>query len=534
MTWQKLLALLAAAGAAGFAGAAVVAGTTGATAGTAGGELRAVSAADVGSLDPALVDDPLGWDVTLASCSTLFVARPDSRGTPELVPEAAVGIPTISHDGLTYTFAIRSGLRFADSNPLTAAAYARAIGRVLDPRMHAPAAPQFASAIASVHAHGSQLVIHLTARHGDLLALLTMPWACPIPAGLPIDPNGIDMIPGSGPYTVVQHVPGQEIVLQRNPFYKGPRRQRPAAVSISIGGTPDANVSAVENGTADVDLDLALPTVEGPPPQLIADLSARYGVGKRQFFVRPIEQTIYLALNTAGSLFHDNAPLRRAVNYALDRPEIIRQNGPLAGLRTDQLLPPATLGFHDAQLYPLKGPDFETARQLARGHLRNHRAVLYVADAPAALRRAAIIRYDLDQIGLDVQVRPFARAVLLTKASTRGEPFDLALTGWVGFTPDPADFLVRLLDGDTITPTDNFNLSYFDDPTVNQELAAADALPAPQRYAAFTALETKILRKYAPVAPIMNGLAYILLSRRVHCFDYDAFGGFDLGSACIT
>ena len=239
-------------------------------------------------------------------------------------------------------------------------------------------------------------------------------------------------------------------------------------------------------------------------------------------------------MNTSRPLFHNNPALRRAINYALDRPEIIRQGGPLAGRKTDHLLPAATLGARNAPLYPLSGPDLRTARRLAHGHLHGGKAVLYIADAPVALRRAAIIRYNLAQIGLDVQVRSFARAVLLSKISTRGEPFDLTLTGWTGFTLDPADFLVRLLDGRTITTSDNFNLSYFDVPAVNQQLATTDALPAPQRYEAFASLETQILRRFAPVAPIMNPLAYILVSSRVRCFAYDAFGGFDLGSVCLS
>jgi ABC-type transport system substrate-binding protein len=220
------------------------------------------------------------------------------------------------------------------------------------------------------------------------------------------------------------------------------------------------------------------------------------------------------------------------VNYALDRPEIIRQGGPLAGRPTDQLLPPETLGFADVHLYPLRAPSLPMARRLAAGHLRGRKAILYVADAPIALRRAEIIRHDLAQIGLEVEVRAFARPVLITKVSTRGEPFDLVLTGWTGFTPDPADFVVRLLDGKGIAATDNFNLSYFDDREVNRRLAEANVSPAPTRYAAFAAVESDILERYAPVAPIMNRLGYVLVSTRIHCFAYDAFGGFDLGSAC--
>jgi ABC-type transport system substrate-binding protein len=531
MAWRRSLAASVAAAGTGLAVAAALA--VGGTSAPAGGELRAVSAADIASLDPALVQEPLGWEIMLATCTTLFVDGPGG-GTPRLLPEAAASFPAISNHGLIYVFTLRRRLRFADGSPLTAAAYARAIGRVLDPRMHAPAAPQFASAIAGVHARANRLTVRLSHPRGDLISLLTMPWACPVPPGLPIDPTGVDTIPGSGPYTIVEHLPGREIVLRRNPLYRGPRPRRPGTIDIAIGGTADANVQSIEQGSADIDLDLALPSIQAPPPQLLVDLAARYGVSRRQFFTRPIDSTVFLAMNTSRPLFRNNAPLRRAINYALDRPEIIRQGGPLAGRRTDHLLPGGTLGVRNAPLYPLGGPDLRTAHRLARGHLRDRKAVLYVADAPVALRRAAIIRYDLAQIGLDVEVRSFARAVLVSKVSTRDEPFDLTLTGWTGFTLDPSDFLVRLLDGRAITTSDNFNLSYFDVPAVNRKLAAADALPAPQRYEAFTSLEMHILRQYAPVAPIMNPLAYILVSSRVRCFTYNAFGGLDLGSACLT
>jgi peptide/nickel transport system substrate-binding protein len=531
MRWREGLALAALTGGA----AAVVAAASTGSAWTAApaSELRVVSAADVDSLDPALVDAPLAWNIAVTTCTTLFVQRPGRGLSAQLVPEAAAGFPEISRDRLGYVFTVRPGLRFADGSPLTAAAFARGIGRVLDPRMHAPAAPQFAAAIASVHARGDRLLIRLARPRGDLLALLTMPWACPVPPGLPTDPNGAGTVVGSGPYAVAEDVPRRELVLERNPFYRGPRPRRPVRIVVTLGGTTDYDVSAVENGAADLDLDLSLPTAEPVPPQLLADLAARYGVGRRQFFVRPLDETVYLALNTSRPLFHDNAPLRRAVNYALDRPEIVRQGGPLAGRRTDQLLPPGTLGFHDVQLYPLAGPDLKTARRLATGHLRDRKAVLYVADAPVALRRAAIIRYNLAQIGLEVEVRSFARPVLISRAATRGEPFDLVLTGWTGFTPDPADFLVRSFDGAGITSTDNFNLSYLAVPDVDRRLAAAAAEPAPARYAAFAAIEADVLRRYAPVAPIMNRLGYVLLSSRIRCFAYDAFGGFDLGSACI-
>ena len=44
---------------------------------------------------------------------------------------------------------------------------------------------------------------------------------------------------------------------------------------------------------------------------------------------------------------------------------MLAQGGYLAGKRTDQILPPGMAGFRDANLYPLKGPDFATAKKYA-------------------------------------------------------------------------------------------------------------------------------------------------------------------------
>ena len=56
-----------------------------------------------------------------------------------------------------------------------------------------------------------------------------------------------------------------------------------------------------------------------------------------------------------------------------------------------------------------------------------------------------MIRLNLAQIGLDVEVKAFPRPVLVSMAARRGEPFDLIETGWHAHYPDPSEFLVSLL-----------------------------------------------------------------------------------------
>ena len=73
-----------------------------------------------GSLDPA---DPSGRStaalvVYLSTCQRLY----DFDAEQKLVPVLAAAAPTISNDKLTYTVALRQGIRFNDGTPLNAQA----------------------------------------------------------------------------------------------------------------------------------------------------------------------------------------------------------------------------------------------------------------------------------------------------------------------------------------------------------------------------------------------------------------------------
>jgi len=100
-----------------------------------GGTLRVATPLDVRSLDPALAR-PLAAATWYATCATLmtFVDAAGAKGF-QLRPEAAARPPRISRDGRTYVFTVRKGLRFSDGSPLTAANFAVALRRVLNPSM---------------------------------------------------------------------------------------------------------------------------------------------------------------------------------------------------------------------------------------------------------------------------------------------------------------------------------------------------------------------------------------------------------------
>jgi oligopeptide transport system substrate-binding protein len=74
-------------------------------------------AQDVADFDPALISSPTDVDILRNVFSGLY--RFDDRLRE--VPDIAVGQPTISADGLNYTFRLRADARFSNGDPITAA-----------------------------------------------------------------------------------------------------------------------------------------------------------------------------------------------------------------------------------------------------------------------------------------------------------------------------------------------------------------------------------------------------------------------------
>jgi ABC-type transport system substrate-binding protein len=201
------------------------AGLAPATTGRTGGTLLVTTPLDPPTLDPALAGPALA-PLWYATCATL-TAFPDAPGRRGRIPrpEAAEGPPSISRDGREYVFRIRRGLRFSDGSPLTAVNFARGLGRVLDPAMGSRGVRLF-SDVKRVFVRDQRLHIVLAKPSGDLTTRLALGFACPVPLGFPVDPAGVKLMVGSGPYYVARFVPGSVLVLKRNHYYRGARPHR--------------------------------------------------------------------------------------------------------------------------------------------------------------------------------------------------------------------------------------------------------------------------------------------------------------------
>jgi peptide/nickel transport system substrate-binding protein len=492
------------------------------------------------SADPALAYSE-SWLVLDATCARLmnFADKSPPDGL-RVVPEVAVAYPRVSRDAKTFTFTLRRGFRFSNGEPVLASAFAREINRVLA-LGNATAGAQFVSDIVGAHAvqsgrktsaagviaDGNRLVIRFTRPVPDFPAQTTMPFFCAVPPTLPSDPEGVGAFPGSGPYFVSEYARGQRLVLERNRFYRGKRPHDVDRFVVDLdGGAPSEMIQGIERGDIDW-ADFDQPDYLDPTYKLIA----KYGVNRGQLFVRPGAILRGYYLNVSRGIFHDNLPLRRAVNFAVNRPELVRRGGlasSFVGRPTDQYQPAKTPGFRDAHIYPLARPDMQKARALSRGRTRNGKAVLWTMDTPQWISQAQVLKHDLKQIGLDVQIRAFPSQALFPLAAAPSARYDIVLGLWIADYFDPYEFANVLFDGSFVGTT---NLARLNSPDINTLLRGAARLRGDARYHAYGDLDVRLARDVAPMIAVENGNWATLVSKRAGCLVLKP--ALDLTAVCV-
>jgi len=471
----------------------------------------ASSSTDVDYSDPALAYGVLSWEIEYNTCAKLLNYS-DANGTisNQLTPDAAEGYPVISKDGKTYTFTIRSGIKFSNGATLTANSFAAAMNRDANPKMNSPVdafmtdvvgwndvVNKKATKIKGVTVSGNKLTIKLTQRDGGLLDKLAMPFFCAIdPATTPVDPQGLNTVAGAGPYYIASRTVGKQLVMKVNPYYKGDRPHRASQIVFTMNTDPQQTYLQVSNGTYATDPNGL------SNPSAASTLAKKYGINKGRFFVHPTPETDYLALNTTRPAF-SSADTRKAVNYAIDRAALLRVFGFAGGKTTTAILPPSLAGGVEVtNPYPLNGPNVEKAKSLAGSKCGN--VSLWYQTGPVGTPQSGILSYDLKQMGCNVTTKPFQGYAMYTAAGVKGAAFDAALSGWYQDYADGYDFFHILLDGRTLAASNNNNLAYFNEPSVNAKIDAANEETGSTRAKSWGQLDNYTMSNYAPWASMDN------------------------------
>lgn len=197
--------------------------------GRRGGEIAVALRSDPKTLNPALAEDATSRDIIYCMNADLIHINRKTQETESALAKSW----SVSHDGKTYTLQLRRGLRFSDGTPFNADDVIFTFEVYLDEKIHSPERDLL---IVGGKPISVQKIDDYTVQFR-----LTQPYAAAerLFDGMPILPKylledayksgtfskawSISMPPrqfaGLGPFRLKEYVPGQRIVLERNPYY---------------------------------------------------------------------------------------------------------------------------------------------------------------------------------------------------------------------------------------------------------------------------------------------------------------------------
>jgi peptide/nickel transport system substrate-binding protein len=481
---------------------------------TGGSATIGLPAGGIDHLEPTLWYYATSWEVAYATCTPLLTF-PDQTGNPgDQVVGGVADLPVMSDGGKTYTFTLRSGITFSNGNPITAADIEYTWLRMLSPALASPADGFFTDIVGAadysagktktipgITISGNTITFKLDKPIGSFLYRMTLPFACPVPQGTPMKAIEDGSILGSGPYVVQSYTVNRELVLTRNTHYNAialGARGKLDTITIQIG--VDANAAGLQIragsmvtyldrlASADAATALADPTLKG------------------RVFVGTLPATTYLWMNSSVAPFN-NAKVRQAVNYAINRDALLRVwGGPSQGSVTDQVLPPTMPGWQKAALYPSAG-DTAKAKALlaASGVALPISTTLRVRnDAPGYLSLAQAVQAQLAAVGINADIKSAPDSSNGGVISATANKVPMGINTWTQDYPDPDDFFGTLLDGNRITPTNNNNYASYNNPASNAKIEGMDAVTGTGRASQWNAIDQQIIGQDAPWAPLIN------------------------------
>jgi peptide/nickel transport system substrate-binding protein len=514
-----------------------------------GGTLRVdQSAGGFDTLDPGLAYVTNDWEV-LYSTGLNLVNFPNKAGQAgsQLFPEAAKAFPTISKGGKTVTFHLRSGLRFSDGSPVTAAAYQRAWERILSPKMYAQygifdqlnkmvvGAQTFTDGksahISGISAKGLTLTFHLVKPNPTFVNILGMQWFNAVKPSMKYTKSsgGILKYPSAGPYYIATNQPGRLVVLKRNKYYHGARLANPNQIVINSFPNSDGTAALLQIEKNQVDFDMG-----GVPSAQVKNVSTKYGgPNKGQFHVGTQACVIWEAFNNAKAPTN-NADIRKALNYTIGRSPIIAQLGPYAGSATDQILVKGLNGYKPFHIYG-NFPNFAKATAVGGAALKAAKGasvnIYYNAASQSRTTEAEFIQAQLAHIGLKGVLQKSDSTDYYGPLETKGTSYNIAHSGWCADYFDPFDFINVNFDGRSIQPTGNVDYFYFNNSKFNSQMDHAASLSGSARANAYAALDKTLMTKYAPAFPLYIPNSRFLTSKRVKNYIYSNYFGYPILNA---
>lgn len=471
---------------------------------------------DPPSLDPALATDSYSTFVIRQLFSGLVAFDNDLK----VVPDIAATLPSVSADGLTYTFVLRRGVKFSDGQEVTARDFKYSFERATNAKL-AGAQPAsqlpaglFLSDIVGVSDKLSgkameiegvkavdpyTLQITIDAPKAYFLSKLTAGPAFVVEqSNVEEGANWTDHPRGTGPFKLEKWVHNQQMVLAANADYYGGKPALPR-MNLWMGSNAMGELQQYETGGLDV---ADVPTGD------IDRVTDRNSPLSKELQSVPELSVTYLGLNLRQKPF-DDPKIREAFSMAIDRQKIARVMFQSRVRQASGFVPPNMAGYTPPAIDV--GLDVTRARQLiAESSYKDVKNLPRIRLYTSGDALGPMLQDVFSQtLGILIEVHEVEWSDYLDGLDRREYPM-FTLT-WSADYPDPEAIL-----GSLFRSTSPENHSSYVNPDVDAALAAAATEPNLQkRMTTYAQIEQRVVADN-PAIPLYHSVNYTLVKPYVH------------------
>ena len=468
-----------------------------------GGTLTVLNSNPQEDFDPARLYTSGGGNVPSLVFRTLTTRnRENGEAGAKVVPDLATDTGRPNKDATVWTYTLKEGLKYEDGSPITTAALQDGIERSFAPELSGGAPylrdwlvgaadyqgpykdKKGLSAIETPDAR--TIVFHLNKPEGEFPYLATQTQFTPVPKAKDTGTKYEQHPVSSGPYKVVTNEnDGERLVLERNTHWSAStdaeRKAYPDKIDVRSGldsSVINQRLSASQGtDSAAVTTDTNLGPAELAKVTGDKELAARVGTGHFGY-------TNYIAFNPKIKPF-DNAKVRQAISYAIDRSSVVNAAGgsALAEPATTFLPNQKSFGYTEYDHFPAgDAGDAAKAKELLKeaGYAKGLTVTLTHSNAKdfeTSPEIATAIQDALKKAGITVKLQGLEENDYSDKIhSVKTEP-GFFLAHWGADWPSGGPFLAPIFDGRQIVKDGaNFNTGLLDDKSVNTEIDAINKL----------------------------------------------------------
>lgn len=465
-------------------------------------DLNFAVSAEPNSLDPMAIAMMSTFTITYAIYDNLFEKNADGGYDPSICEDYDV-----TDDGLVYTFKIRDDVKFHDGTQMTAEDVAFSINRTIEKGW----AADMVAAIESVEATDDYTVVLTLSRpFGGMIGSLASPYFS-IMSKAYLEENGDDIVErkpmGTGAYKFVEWVSGDHITLEANEdYFKG----APSIKTVTFKPITDKNTGliALQAGEADAFLNVNYSDI----PAVEEDESLA-------FYSTDLAAVLSLNMNIENEILSD-VRVRQAVNYAINRDNIIQGALEGQGTAANSPVPPTCDGYSE----DVKGYEYDPdkARELLKeaGYEDGLSLTIKIKEDSKNQKVAQVIQSDLKAVGIDVKIQILEAGAYTTDVYSNGD-YEMTISAWCAMFTDAYSLLYSQFHKDCYGGTGN--ITHVTSDELSSMLDSAAQAGEDEKTAAYTEVAQSIMDN-AYVAPLVFEPTTITASADLEGVEADALG----------